>query len=188
MLNQYIQFNRNLNTDFLIKIAISTLLICLIGPIVLRMQGELPITLQTFVILLVSISFGWRIGLISTLFYVLIGIAGVPVFTGYNSGIKPILSANGGFYFGFIAAALITGMMTEWKAFQKPLTSILLWCIGHIIILGMGITWVSKFNPVWKQILIDALPGALIKSAVGALLIQILFRIFRGREKHYSIK
>lgn len=186
MLNQYIQFHRDINIDFLIKIAIGTLLICLLGPIVLRMQGELPITLQTLAILLISISFGWRVGLISTLFYVLAGIAGLPVFTGYNSGIKPILSANGGFYFGFITAALITGLMTEWKAFQKPLTSILLWCIGHAIILGMGITWVSKFNPVWQQILIDALPGALIKSAIGALTIQILYRIFRGRENTYS--
>lgn len=186
MLNQYIRLHREFNPDLLFKILIGSVLICLLGPVILTMQGELPITLQTFAILLVSISFGWRVGVISTLIYIGLGIAGVPVFTGYNSGIKPILSANGGFYFGFIAASLITGMMTEWKAFQKPLTSIILWCTGHIIILALGITWLSRFNPLWKSILIDALPGALIKSAIGALIIQILYRMFRGRVNHYS--
>lgn len=186
MLNQFIRLNKDRNTDILFKSLIFSVVTCLLGPVVITMKGEMPITMQSFIVLFVPIAFGWRTGLLTCSIYLFAGIMGLPVFAGYRSGIDSILSANGGFYFGFLIACLVVGMMTEMNAFKKPITSIILWITGHIIILVLGAIWLMKFNPLWKEMMISALPGALIKSAIGALIIQIISRLLQGREKHYS--
>jgi len=184
MLNSYIRFHKNKQADFIIKALIATGLLLLLGPVVLNVKGTMPITLQSLVVLLGSIAYGWRIGIISILIYIISGALGLPVFAGYNSGVDALLGPFGGFFFGFIAAVIICGFLAEKASFQKAIPAMMIWLLGHGIILLLGIVWLSAFDPEgWYVKLKSLIPGALIKSVVGALIIQIVIRFYTKEKR-----
>lgn len=183
MLNRYLQLHKNTNIDFILKLAIATALLLLFGPVVLDIKGTIPITLQSLVVLLGAIAFGWRIGLIAVLIYIVSGSLGLPVFAGYSHGTAALLGPYGGFFFGFIAAAIISGFLAEKESFQKPIPAMMIWFLGHAIIILFGIIWIAQFDPGWKGKLDAILPGAVIKSVLGALFIQLVIKFFTYEKK-----
>lgn len=187
MLNAYIRFSPQY--DFLIKLIVALVFTCSLGPLVITAQGILPITLQTFFILFFSVAFGWQIGGMNTLLYILLGLAGLPIFPGYHGGIEQFNPMAIGFYFGFLAASLIVGFMAESDFAKKPLVHIFNWIFGHIIILALGGFWLRKFRPDdWWEAIEATLPGGLVKSAFGFLIMQLLLRFFMGRKEFYNIE
>lgn len=185
MLNQYISFNPKY--DFIIKLIISLIFTCAIGPFTVAIPGEIPITLQTLFLLLFSIAFGWKVGGMNAFLYILFGMAGLPVFSGYRGGIELVYGTSGGFFFGFLAATLITGFIAEIPKASQPVFHILNWFLGHAIILLLGGYWLRKFLPeLWWENIANTLPGAAIKSALGFLVIQILIRFLAGRNQFYN--
>lgn len=155
-----------------------------VAPIVLDIKGETPITLQSLVILFVSISFGWRVGLPAVLVYILSGSLGLPVFAGYKSGVTALMGPYGGFFFGFLAAATVCGYTSELSAFRKTLPAILNWFLGHALILLFGAIWLMRLFPDgWQQVITDVLPGAIIKSITGALIVQLIIRFFNKKNE-----
>jgi biotin transport system substrate-specific component len=182
MLQDVLRFNKTPWIDSAIKWLIALVLQILVGPVVLSLKGEMPITLQSLVILFGAIAFGWRIGAAAALAYIVAGALGVPVFAGYLSGLEKVMGQHGGFFFGFIASTLVCGYLAETPMFSKPLPSILNWVLGHLIILLMGGLWLSQLDPIgWQEKLTSLLPGAIIKSAFGALFIQLIVRFMKGR-------
>ena len=184
MLQRYIQFGSNPTIDYLIKLAISIGLLAGLCPLVIVMKDQLPITLQSLVVVFVSIAFGWRIGFPAVMVYLIAGAAGLPVFAGYKSGIESFTGLFGGFFFGFAVASVVCGYLTELEAFQKTIPAILNWFIGHALILLFGAIWLMRMDPDgWIKKITDALPGAVIKSILGALIIQIIVRLMKKNEK-----
>lgn len=187
MLNQLLRLHKREDLDFVIKLLVGLIFTCAIGPITVKVRGEVPITLQTLQLLLVAIAFGWRIGGINALLYVLFGLAGLPVFAGYVGGFEQLNSAFGGFFFGFIAGSLVAGFLAEQQWAGKALPHFLIWVCGHALILGMGAFWLRSMNPDgWKEMVMAALPGAMIKSAVGFLILQVVQRFLLGRKGFYK--
>ncbi|MCC6601049.1 MAG: biotin transporter BioY [Crocinitomicaceae bacterium] len=184
MLYQLIRFSNSDSTDFTIKLVLSLAILCLAGPHIIHIEGELPVTLQTLFILLFSIAFGWRIGALATLLYIITGALGVPVFAGHTGGYLELVGPFGGFFFGFLTAALICGFLAELPQIQKILPHLLLWFTGHLIILLMGAVWLRQLNPLeWKSMIYEALPGAGAKSAVGFFVLQTSRRIILLKKK-----
>src|SRR5262252_8641448 len=72
-----------------------------------------PITGQTFAVLLVAAAYGTVRGTASLLLYLLIGIAGVPVYAGHDHGWHTFVGATGGYIVGFVLAAALTGYLAE---------------------------------------------------------------------------
>lgn len=70
----------------------------------------IPVTLQTFVIPFAGVILGPRKGMLSAVIYILIGAIGIPVFTGFSSGIGELLGIRGGFLWGFPFMALFAGL------------------------------------------------------------------------------
>jgi biotin transport system substrate-specific component len=183
MLKSIIRFHSSGLIDGIIKWLIALGLQIALGPVVIDIQGEMPITLQSFVVLLGAIAFGWRIGTAAVVAYIVAGGLGFPVFAGHHAGWGIIVGQHGGFFFGFIAASLICGYLAETEMFSKALPSILNWVLGHLIILLLGGLWLSQLDPMgWQEKLISLLPGAIIKSAFGALLLQLVIRFMKGRK------
>ena len=175
MLKSIIRFHSSGLIDGIIKWLIALGLQIALGPVVIDVQGEMPITLQSFVVLLGAIAFGWRIGAAAVVTYIIAGGIGFPVFAGHHAGWGIIVGQHGGFFFGFIAASLICGYLAETEMFSKALPSILNWVMGHLIILLLGGLWLSQLDPMgWQEKLTSLLPGAIIKSAFGALLLQLV--------------
>lgn len=85
--------------------------------------GAVPINMAMLPVFLAALVLGGKYGAFSQLVYVLIGAAGVPVFSLFRGGIGIILGPTGGYIAGYIAAAFIGGMLYE--RFNKPLEALL---------------------------------------------------------------
>ena len=153
---------------------------CGIGPMMIQ-QGEMtPITLQTLVLFFLAILGGARVGAMVSLGYVCLSLWGLPVSAGYAVS-KGYLHL--GFYFGFIVSSIMVGSLAEIDFFRKSWTQIILWMLGHSVVLIFGLIGLSRFNPdAWSQ-LEYLLPGAVVKSAVGALLVQSFRKLIEIRER-----
>jgi biotin transport system substrate-specific component len=102
-----------------------------------------PITGQTFAVLLVGASLGTVRGASSALLYLLIGIAGAPVYADGAHGWNVITGAGGGYLVGFVLAAALTGRLAEqrWdRRFSSALGAIL---TGNVVIFLVGLPWLA---------------------------------------------
>lgn len=178
MFNHSIRFSKNIRHDVAIKIFISVLFLCLVGPFKIDIPSQLPITLQSLAVLLVAIWFGWRIGIVATVVYIFLGAIGTPVFAGATYGIEKLNGTSAGFFLGFILSGIVCGILSEKIKFQKQKMNLLLWFAGHIIILFFGIVWMSFLgNDISAFPML--LPGAVIKSVAGWVLTLILLQYFK---------
>ena len=72
-----------------------------------------PVTMQTLGIFLIAFFFGSKKGFLAILAYVLTGLVGFGVFTGYKSGMGALIGPTGGYIVGFMFMALVIGLMIE---------------------------------------------------------------------------
>ena len=102
--------------------------------------GGVPLSLQPFFVILAGLLLGSRMGSISMIVYVLIGIAGAPVFAQFKAGIGILFGSTGGFLLSYIVAAFITGKIMEMRG--KPTFSIFLISslVGIAVIYLIGTT------------------------------------------------
>lgn len=187
MLNKHLRFSSNQGIDYLIKIGLCTLLLTMGGSVIIRKDLNVPITLQSLLVLLPAIWFGWRVGLITVILYILAGGFGLPVFAGGSSGWEKIINpVSGGFFWGFVLSAIITGYIAERIKPQEQLKNIGLWFFGHIIILGSGLLWIMQIREDYWLIVEETAPGLALKSAVGYFFSQLIFRVLVSRESYYQ--
>ena len=73
--------------------------------------NPVPITLQVFFVLLAGLVLGARWGGTSMVVYVMLGVIGLPVFSGGSSGLGILLGPTGGYIIGFVAGAFVTGLI-----------------------------------------------------------------------------
>lgn len=144
-----------------------------------------PLTGQTFAVLLVGASLGSIAGTASTLLYVAAGVLGAPVFADHAHGWHVLNSASGGYLLGFIAAAALTGALAErrWdRRFSSSLGALL---TGNLVIYAFGVTWLAHDLHVntakaLEYGLYPFVPGDLIKLYLAAALLPTAWR-FTGR-------
>jgi biotin transport system substrate-specific component len=125
-----------------------------------------PITGQTFAVLLVGAALGSRRGAASMALYVAQGLAGLPVFAGGKAGLAVLLGPTGGYLIGFIAAAFVTGWLAERGWDRRPLTTALAMVLGNLVIYLLGVSWLAVFVGISKAPLLGMvpfLPGDLLK-------------------------
>jgi biotin transport system substrate-specific component len=141
-----------------------------------------PMTLQTLVVLMIGVAYGWRLGVATVLAYLAEGAAGLPVFAGSIGGVAVLLGPTGGYLAGFVVAALITGWLSErgWDA--SALRLFVAMIIGHGFILAMGFAWLAfgiklGINKAWLVGVLPFIPGSVVKSALGAALMPAVRRL-----------
>jgi len=144
--------------------------------------SPVPITGQTFAVLLVGAALGSRRGAASMALYVAEGLAGLPVFAGGTAGPSVLLGPTGGYLIGFIAAAFVTGWFAERGWDRRPLTTALAMVLGNVVIYLFGVSWLSVFVGVAKAPLlgmIPFLPGDLLKIVLATIALPGAWRILR---------
>ena len=101
-------------------IAVMAAITCILGPLSIPIPvSPVPISLTNLAIYLTVCLLGWKFGTISYLIYLLIGIAGLPVFSGFSSGFAKLLGPTGGYLIGFIPMAIRYPPVGP-KSFAKP--------------------------------------------------------------------
>ncbi len=133
-----------------------------------------PITMQTFFVLLSGAFLGSGLGLTSQAIYLVIGCLGLPIFSQGNFGFAYILGPTGGYILGFIMAAYFIGRSLD-AGINKPWRVFLYFLTADLIILSCGSLWLSKvFNiSLFKASLLGFLPfvpGNLIKISFATIL------------------
>lgn len=128
-----------------------------------------PVTLQTFAVLLIAALFGSRLGTATLLLYIAEGIAGLPVFA---PGKGPF---SDGYLAGFVAAAAVVGLLAERRWDRNPFGMAAMMAIGSAIIYLFGAAWLSLFvggvsHAVTLGVL-PFLPGDAAKAVLAALLL-----------------
>ena len=134
-----------------------------------------PITAQTFGVLVVAGLLGSKRGAISLAAYVLQGSLGLPFFAGGGAGIATLLGPTGGYLIGFIGAAWVTGLLVEKGWGTSFLGLSLVMTVGTGVIFLFGVGWLANFVPPHTLLavgLLPFLPGAVIKIAGGALVVK----------------
>ncbi len=105
-----------------------------------------PMTMQTFVVLMVGIGFGWRLGVAAVGLYLLQGALGLPVFAGTPErgiGLAYMAGPTGGYLAGFVAAAALCGALAE-RGWDRGLGRMLVAAsAGHALILACGWAWLA---------------------------------------------
>lgn len=161
--------------------SVGVLAMCLVGPMIIQHEEITPITLQTLVLFFFAIIGGARVGAIVSIGYLVCSLSGLPVSAGFTVS-KGYLHL--GFFFGFVISAIAVGSLAHLEFFKKSWTQILLWLVGHTIVLFFGLLGMSRFNPdAWQQ-LQYLMPGALVKCALGALLVQAFRKLMEVRNKN----
>ncbi len=131
--------------------------------------SPVPITGQTFAVLLVGAALGSRRGAASLLLYLAVGSGGLPVFAGGAAGAARLLGPTGGYLLGFVPAAYVIGILAE-RGYDRRWTSALpVFLIGHLIIYAAGVAWLSQFVGLAQAVLTGVVPFILL-DAVKALL------------------
>lgn len=138
--------------------------------------SPVPVTLQVFFVLLAGSMLKSKWGSLSMVVYTLLGVAGLPVFAGGSSGIGVLLGPTGGYIFGFILAAYLTGKLSE-KAEStgksRLVVNALNMSAGVLVIYALGVSQLMLVAEIGLGTAltlgaIPFLPGEIVKTAVAA--------------------
>jgi biotin transport system substrate-specific component len=139
-----------------------------------------PITGQTFAVLLVGASLGSRRGAASLALYILMGTLGLPFFAGGASGLPALLGPTGGYLVGFIGAAFVVGYLAERRLDRKIRSVWLVFLAGELVIYLFGLPWLSLFVGIHKVLiagLLPFLPGDILKLVAATLAVPSLWKL-----------
>jgi len=131
--------------------------------------GPVPITAQTFAVLLTGALLGSRWGAMAMIVYLLEGASGLPFFYGGHGGITHLLGPTGGYLVAFPAAAFVTGAFAENGWDKRFLTAFAAMAVGSAIIMVAGWSWFSFVT--------HTAPGAAFKLSVAPFLIGDVIKI-----------
>ena len=155
-------------------IVVGALLVFASAKVSIPVPGSpVPITGQTFGVLLVSGSLGFRRGLASVGLYVLIGLIGLPFFAENKGGVSVILGATGGYIVGFLIAGSIVGRLAELGWDRRIVGALGAMAIGNVVIYLVGVPWlmaVTGHDLAWAIAngLTKYIPGDALKLVLAA--------------------
>ena len=146
--------------------------------------GPVPVTGQTFAVLLAGALLGSRRGALSQLTYLAIGATGIPYWfaLGGPPGIARLVGPTGGYLVGFVAAAFVVGWLAERGWDRRVWMAIPAMLGGSIVIYIFGLSWLSHFVPgdaVLQAGLYPFVIGDLIKVVAAALILPSGWMLLR---------
>ena len=103
-----------------------------------------PISGQTFAVLLVGASLGPLLGASSLLLYFCVGLIGAPVYSGGDGGWEIVHGATGGYLVGFIAAAVLTGWLARRRWDRHFNSAVAAMLSGSVVIYSFCLPWLAK--------------------------------------------
>jgi biotin transport system substrate-specific component len=146
-----------------------------------------PITGQTFAVLLVGAALGTVRGFASLLLYLVVGIAGAPIYADHHHGWSQVTSASGGYLVGFVVAAAVTGFLAEHRWDRRFSSSISLMLTGNVIIYLVGLPWLAvvlntNLEKTFEAGLYYFVPGDILKLYLAAALLPAAWKLTRRRD------
>jgi len=181
---------RTATSGYMIKMVLTALMaavFCVAGPISIPI-GPIPLSLMTLLLFMSIYILGYRYALVACLLYLLLGLAGLPVFTGFQGGFGKLVGPTGGYLIGYLPMVAIAGLFiampsrekengSETEPKKRSIWMRRVWeLIGMIVATAvlyvLGTTWfvISTGTPVGAALLlcvVPFLPGDLIKMVIA---------------------
>lgn len=163
---------RKITTQQMALVAIMTALTCILAPFSLPI-GPVPISLTNLVIYFSLYLLGWKLGTLSYVIYLLIGLVGVPVFSGFSAGPAKLFGPTGGYLIGFIPMAIIAGIVID--KFSQRWIQILGMIVGTVICYAFGTAWFCiqagyTVSAALAVCVIPFIPADLIKMVIAMII------------------
>ena len=170
--------------------ALRAVLLAVAGTALLALSAKLqipfypvPMTMQTFVVLVLGMAYGWKLATATLLLYLLEGAVGLPVFAGTPEkgiGLAYMLGGTGGYLLGFVLAAMLVGYLAERGWDRNVATTALAMLLGNVAIYVPGLLWLGALygwdKPILEWGLTPFLLGDLTKLALAAAVLPLCWR------------
>ncbi len=149
--------------------------------------SPVPVTGQTFAVLLVGAAGGMRRGVASTLLYAVAGLAGVPWFADGSAG---YVTATFGYIVGFVAAAAVVGALAERGWTRSPWRTFASMLVGSTVIYTIGVPWLARaigvsLSDAIRLGLTPFLIGDILKAGLAAGIFTVIWaRLDRARSSN----
>ena len=147
-----------------------------------------PVTGQTFAVLLSGAALGMRLGSASQLLYVVLGAAGLPFYAGGDGGWSAATGATAGYLVGFVVAAALVGALADRRHDRSLVTAVPAMLAGTAVTYLLGVTWlaVSLGVSLGKAVELGLTPfivGDIAKLVAAGALFPAAWRVTRSRER-----
>lgn len=174
------------STQNLVLAGMFAAVLAVISQISIPMPSGVPITIQVFGIALVGTILGWKLGLFSTIVYILIGAVGVPVFANFRGGLEVLTGMTGGYILAWPVMAVLCGICPPFADKKKNF-------IGSVILSLIGLMIVEFIGAVQWSLLTDSmsLNAIIIYSFVAFIPKDILITVLAvivGRQIQKPLK
>lgn len=148
--------------------------------------SPVPLTGGTFAVLLTGAALGPGRGAAGQVTYLLLGLVGLPFFSGGGSGLEFLAGASGGYVVGFVPAAALVGACARRGWDRRPIGMIGAFALGSAVIYGLGVPWlalVGGFGPGEALLrgLVPYLVGDTLKAALAAAALPTAWRMVAPR-------
>jgi biotin transport system substrate-specific component len=173
----------NIRARDLALVVAGALLTAACAQISIPIPGDpVPLTGQTFAVMLCGAGLGANRGAASMLLYLGLGLIGLPVYSDGDSGFSVIWGATGGYLVGFVIAAYVMGRLAERQHDRTPLKALPLFAIGSVIIYAIGVPWLAVSADLSLVTAMDLgivpfIPGAIIKALLAAGLLPTAWKL-----------
>lgn len=147
-----------------------------------------PFTLQPMVVLLAGATLGPRLGLVSQVFYLALGLTGLPVFAAspvLPQGIARLLGPTGGYLMSYPFAAFVAGVLAQRGFDRRYLTSVVAMAAGLAVVFTAGVCWLAFGVPhagmsaAVAAGLVPFLPADILKIFLAATVLPAAWRFLR---------
>lgn len=141
-----------------------------------------PMTMQSFVVLVIGMAYGWRLAAATVGFYLLQGAVGLPVFAGTPErgiGLAYMAGPTGGYLTGFVIAAAAMGWLAERGWDRSLLKAVAAMTLGTVLLFVPGVSWLAVLVGWEKAIAGGLMPfilGSVVKLALAAALLPLAWR------------
>lgn len=147
-----------------------------------------PMTMQTFVVLVIGMTYGPRLGTATVMLYLLEGAVGLPVFAGTPEkgiGLAYMMGPTGGYLLGFLLAAALMGWLAE-RGWDRTLPwAVAAMTAGTVLQLVPGVAWLATLIGWDKAIAAGLTPfivGAIVKIALAAAVLPLAWRMVENKK------
>jgi len=167
---------------------IKNILLILFGSFLLAISARVqvpfwpvPMTMQTFVVFLIGMTYGWRLSFFTLTAYIVEGALGFPVFA-TGSGLLYLVGPTAGYIYGMLLASIVIGALAEKGFSNSYFMSLISLLIGSTIIFSLGVGYLGSIIGYDKAISFGLLPfitSELFKIALAVAIIPSLSKFIK---------
>ncbi len=144
--------------------------------------SPVPVTGQTLGVLILGTTYGSTLGVATFATYILVGLAGAPVFANSGSGLDRLFGATGGYLVGMLVATFVLGQLARFRFDQKFSTALPSMLIGTVTTFSFGLIWLHQYTGQSWYWTINAgltpfIVGEALKIAIAGTSLPAIWRV-----------